>query len=345
MDGCESIPVHQLWAWWKNPVGLLMFETLMLFALPYLRLRYGTRILLFRGGGPAILVAMGLLFARLLGMRILLECNGIAWDELRMRGFGRVYQQWTRFSTWQQATLAHCIIGVTPQITAEMIRLARRYPSVGVTVQNGADPDRFSGITSAGNRKAFGIAKDVFVVGCVGAFSPWHGVVELVEAVRQYKAEMPDPFYLLAVGDGPLLHQITCQTRGKIGEVILAGSATPNEIPGFMECFDVGIVFHNAPLIGKYGMSSLKFWEYAAAGLPVLVREDCNMGDIVRRHNMGYIIPNSDPASVVKALKEAVLDHKNGNLQRIGKRNRQTIRDNYTWRHAAHLIEECFLTR
>lgn len=345
MCGCEDIPVHRLWAWWKNPAGLSLFETLVLFALPYLRFRYDTRILLLRGGGPAILIAIWFILARLLGMRVLLECNGIAWDELKMRGFGRVYQSWTKFSAWQQAKLAHCIIGVTPQITAEMIRLAGRQTSDGVTVQNGADPDRFSGITGAGKRKELGIAKEAFVVGCVGAFSPWHGIVELVEAVRQYNAEVPTAIYLLAVGDGPLLHQITCQTRGKIDEVILAGSATPDEIPGFMECFDVGIVFHNAPLKGKYGMSSLKFWEYAAAGLPVLVREDCNMGDIVRRHNMGYIIPNSDPASVVKALKEAVLDHKNGNLRRIGERNRQTIRDNYTWRHAAHLIEECFLTR
>ena len=67
----------------KNFISLLLFEILLLLSIPWIVLRYRPAALLVRGGGPGFIPGLIFWGFRMLGVRVVLECNGITWEEFR----------------------------------------------------------------------------------------------------------------------------------------------------------------------------------------------------------------------------------------------------------------------
>lgn len=352
MKGCEHIPVHQLNAWWKNPFGMMIFEILMVLYLPYLQRRFDIRVFLVRGGGPAMLPWAWFLAARLCRLHIILECNGIAWDELSILNYSGLFSKWTKFSAWQQAKLAHLIVGVTPNITREFLRLAGKPDNAGITIQNGADIERFSGVTGRGKRLALLIPTDALVVGFIGTLTGWYikGLQYLAQAIENYnRGEQNTKIYLVAYGEGDGRESFLRKYADSPWH-IFPGQIQPEEVPQSLEIFNVGVVFSNIHQMHRWGYSPLKFWEYLAAGLPALAFEDTNMGEMIRQNQLGFVLShNGQEAELQRKISDALHDivrkHFDGTLSEIGKHNREFVQKDYTWHRAAERLAKNFPTK
>ena len=166
------------WVPGKNALGLFWF------AATWIKLRYRPDVLLVRGGGPGWIPGIFFCLFRLLGIPVVLECNGITWTEFAQRGFSRLATKLVYFSAWQQAVSANRLIGVTREIADAYAKLGRRCPSKSNAISNGTYPEQFnfSKQKRLASRQRLGIPADALVVGYVGAFSRWHGVTRVAQA-------------------------------------------------------------------------------------------------------------------------------------------------------------------
>lgn len=139
----DNVITIKLWVPGKNVFGLFCFELLLLFMLPWFKVRYQWDALLVRGGGPSIIKWAVFLLGRLLGMRVTLECNGVAWLEFKSRGFSKLFCEYIKFSAWAQAKTASSLIGVTPAICDAYCKLAGRSEKVCYAISNGVFTEKF----------------------------------------------------------------------------------------------------------------------------------------------------------------------------------------------------------
>ncbi len=103
------------------------------------------------------------------------------------------------------------------------------------------------------------------VVGFVGGFSPWYALDRLVEACARIREKVP-ALHLLLVGDGPERARIeTMLAATPPGWYTLTGRVPHAEVPGYVACFDVGVITNH-----MWWTSPLKLLEYGAMGTAVV---------------------------------------------------------------------------
>lgn len=134
-------------------------------------------------------------------------------------------------------------------------------------IPNGVDVARFRPADSASARAKNGLT-DHFVVGYVGVLREWLDY-ELVTEAFDILAD--EPVALLVVGDGPCsveLKPLAERLTGK-AKVLLTGSCSYAEVPGWINAIDVGLVPFR---LNKMTSSALplKVFEYLACGKPVI---------------------------------------------------------------------------
>lgn len=90
---------------------------------------------------------------------------------------------------------------------------------------------------------------------------------------------------------------------------------------------DVGMqILANVPAF-YYGTSPNKFFDYLAAGRPVLNNYPGWLTDLIIHHQCGYVVPPDDPAAFAEALIHAA-DHR-ANLPAMGQRARELAQSDY----------------
>ena len=319
----------------KNPLGLYWFEMMLLTRLPYLLRRYKFDVLLVRGGGPAVAMGLVFLFARLLGIPVALECNGITWEEFRRRRYGRAVSLFVKFAAWQQAMTASVIIGVTRAIAQRYSRLAGRR-GAGIEIPNGVFPEDFADRSQrTAVRRRLGIPQDAFVIGFVGSFTPWHGTKRLIAAMTRVR-DMP--IYLLMVGAGGDEEDAKQTVRKHdLDRVVFTGSVGRDEISEYYQAMDVGTCLNTEELDG----SPLKFFEYLAAGVPILGSGFPQIREIINQHNCGMFLEECSEQQVAQALR-----HMYGHRERycrIGQSNQRLAESTYSWVRAAEQLEKVFV--
>jgi glycosyltransferase involved in cell wall biosynthesis len=118
--------------------------------------------------------------------------------------------------------------------------------------------------------------------------------------------------------------------------VRLPGMVPHDRIAPYYAAFDIGVFVSTDAEKRRYGTSSLKFWEYLAAGLPVLVSGDCNMTPIVEGHRMGILVRDVTPETLAAAIAEAY--RRREELAETGRRNRQLLIEKFSWLAVARRV-------
>jgi glycosyltransferase involved in cell wall biosynthesis len=161
-------------------------------------------------------------------------------------------------------------------------------------IPNGVEVERFA--TAAPT--ALGLPPDAVTIGFAGSMKPWHGVIDLLHAIRDL------PVQLVLAGHGPLLDELRLASAGD-PRVQILGDLPHGRIPGLLRALDIGV----APYLPdeQFYFSPLKVIEYLAAGLPVVCPRIGDLPELVG--DAGILYDSGDRAALGNALARLAGDH------------------------------------
>ncbi len=199
-------------------------------------------------------------------------------------------------------------------------------------IPNGVNIDRFVCDLPASDMRRELQIPDVFTIGFVGTFKPWHGVETLVHSFAKLKRDIPEAHLLLA-GSGPQenhLRELVTQL-GLASSVTFLGAIAHAEVPRVLHAMDVAVAPSKQTTSFYY--SPIKLFEYMAAGVCVVASRLGQMADILKDNESGLLFEPDDVDDLCEKLKRA---YDNPTMR---KKLSQTAFDHvcsqYTWRHAA----------
>lgn len=143
-----------------------------------------------------------------------------------------------------------------------------------------------------------------------GAVGTANGVNQLIGAVKLLTAqpELP-PFRLTVIGWGNQLAAVQAMVQQKaLQEVVQFLPPLPkDQLAKFLPAFDIGVATF-APYPVLEANSANKFYDYCAAGLPVVLNYEGWQARHLRRYYAGLSAPQGDLLAFVRALRTLILD-------------------------------------
>ncbi len=142
-----------------------------------------------------------------------------------------------------------------------------------------------------------------------GRYAPEKGLDLLVDAYRDYRTSVPDPWPLICCGQGPLRDRL----RGVEG-LEDRGFVQPRDLHGILATSGAFV------LPSTFDPWPLALVEACSAGLPVIASNACGSAvELIRDGFSGFMVPTGDRAGLVTALRRV---HHAPNLPDIGRRAR-----------------------
>jgi glycosyltransferase involved in cell wall biosynthesis len=219
---------------------------------------------------------------------------------------------------WVSYRSADRLIGLSPGIVQGIAR--RGVSEARVTmIPNGCDLGIFS--APAEPWRPDGVAATDLMAVFAGA----HGIANGLDAVLDAAAELkrlgrPD-IKVVLIGDGKLKPRLQRRAADEgLMNVIFHDAVSKGRIAGLMAATDVGLqILANVPAF-YFGTSPNKFFDYLAAGRPVLINYPGWLAELVAEHGCGFSVPPDDPKAFAAALVRAS-DHRD-ELPLMGRRSR-----------------------
>jgi glycosyltransferase involved in cell wall biosynthesis len=207
---------------------------------------------------------------------------------------------------------------------------------------NGVDTEKFRpGIGGEVEREKLGIALDETLVGFVGTFGPWHGVLALAEAITLIPPDARIRFLL--VGGGSLRGEVErVLTEAKAMErVIFAGVVEHERVPAMLDACDV-LASPHVPLAdgSEFFGSPTKLFEYMAMGKGIAASRLGQIGDVLEDEETALLV---EPGNV-RELSEAIqrLAGSKELRERLGASARRTAIERHTWGHNAARVLDAY---
>ena len=207
---------------------------------------------------------------------------------------------------------------------------------------NGVDPSIFH--PNAGGpelRTKLGVPHDEVVVGFVGTFGPWHGVLVLAEAIKTVVRDLNVKFLL--VGSGSLHAQVEQMLINEIRErrVIFTGPVNHKEVPQFLDACDI-LVSPHVPLAdgSEFFGSPTKLFEYMAMGKAIVASRLGQIADVLDDGKNALLVEPGDPGALASAIHRLA---ESGELREtLGAKARESVVQKHTWKHNAERVLEAY---
>lgn len=204
---------------------------------------------------------------------------------------------------WASYHSAHRVIGLSPGIVEGIAH--RGVPRERITlVPNGCDLGIFSDATDPWR------PGEVRPTDLMAVFAGTHGMANGLDAVLNTAAELKrrgrDDIKLVLIGNGKLKPALQARaTREGLTNMVFHDPVNKARLAGLMASTDVGIqCLANVPAF-YYGTSPNKFFDYIAAGLPVLNNYPGWLAEMITVHQCGFAVPPENPAAFADALEQA----------------------------------------
>jgi len=226
---------------------------------------------------------------------------------------------------WLSYRSARRLVGLSPGIVDGIARRGVARERIAL-IPNGCDLDIF-GAPSAHWRPAGVGAEDLMAV-----FTGTHGIANGLDAVLDAAAELKrrgrGDIKLVLIGDGKLKPALQARAQADgLDNLVFHPPVGKGQLAGLMAATDVGLqILANVPAF-YYGTSPNKFFDYLAAGLPVLNNYPGWLAEIIARHQCGFAVPPDDPVAFAAALCQAADDP--AERLRMGARARQLAAAEY----------------
>ena len=204
---------------------------------------------------------------------------------------------------WLSYRSAHRLIGLSPGIVDGIAH--RGIPRERIAlVPNGCDLDIFAG--NAQGWRPETVRPDDLLAVFAGTHGMANGLDAALDAAAELKRRGRGDIKLLLIGQGKM--KLALQTRAKregLDNVIFHDPINKTRLASLMAAADVGLqLLANIPAF-YYGTSPNKFFDYIAAGLPVLNNYPGWLADMLREHNCGFAISPDNASAFADALEQA----------------------------------------
>ena len=220
---------------------------------------------------------------------------------------------------WASYRSAHRLVGLSPGIVDGIAH--RGVPRDRIElVPNGCDLGIFGGNVEPWRPEG------IKSTDLMAAFTGTHGMANGLDAVLNAAAELKrrgrTDIKLLLIGQGKLKPGLQARAaREGLDNVVFHDPVNKTRLAGLMAATDVGMqILANVPAF-YYGTSPNKFFDYIAAGLPVLNNYPGWLAELIKRSECGFAVPPDDPAAFADALEKAADDRES--LKVMGRNGRR----------------------
>lgn len=207
---------------------------------------------------------------------------------------------------WASYRSAHRLVGLSPGIVEGIAGRGVDRDRIAM-VPNGCDLDLFD--TPDQPWQPEGVEDDDLLAIFAGAHGLANGLDSVLDAAGVLQQRGQDGIKLVLIGNGmekPRLKERAA--RETLTNVIFLDSVPKTQLVGLFKRADVGMqVLKNVPAF-YYGTSPNKFFDYVAAGLPVLNNYPGWLAEMIEAEQCGIVVPPADPEAFADALVRFAAD-------------------------------------
>lgn len=130
-----------------------------------------------------------------------------------------------------------------------------------------------------------------------------------LERLATVAADVPNAYFVFIGGgrlDQSLRHIV--ETLGLEDRVRFIPTVPLAELPTYTASADIGVQPIENTCLNHYTTDSNKLFEYVQAGLPIIASDLPEIRQVVRRHDLGLLVPPGDSAALTLALRNMVSD-------------------------------------
>lgn len=220
---------------------------------------------------------------------------------------------------WASYRSAHRLIGLSPGIVEGIAK--RGVPRERIAlVPNGCDLGIFAGNVEPWRPEQ--VKPDDLLAVFAGTHGMANGLDAVLDAAAELKQRGRDDIKLLLIGQGRLKPALQARAkREALDCVVFHEPVNKSRLAGLMASTDVGLqVLANVPAF-YFGTSPNKFFDYIAAGLPVLNNYPGWLAGMIRDNQCGFAVAPESPQAFADALEQAASDR--AVAKEMGKRGRE----------------------
>lgn len=219
---------------------------------------------------------------------------------------------------WMSYRSAHRLVGLSPGIVDGIAK--RGVPRERITlIPNGSDLDIFARDVQPWRPEQ--IKTDDLLAVFAGTHGLANGLGAVLDAAAELKRRGRDDIKLLLIGQGKFKPALQARAqRDALDCVVFHEPVDKLRLAGLLASTDIGLqVLANVPAF-YVGTSPNKFFDYIAAGLPVLNNYPGWLAEMIRDNRCGYLVEPENPHAFADALEQAADDRVTA--KEMGKRGR-----------------------
>ena len=195
---------------------------------------------------------------------------------------------------------------------------------------NGVNPAKFSpAIDCSDARRALPQGKTL--VGFIGIFGQWHGVLTLAAAVKHVVRECPEAHFVI-IGDGPLKSDMLriLERDGASEHVTFVGVIKHDQAPACLNACAILVSPHEDMADGSpFFGSPTKLFEYMAMGKGIVASRVGQLGEILEDGVDVLFVQQRKPEELARAISSLIKDPQQ--CLRLGTKAREKAISSYTW--------------
>ncbi len=203
---------------------------------------------------------------------------------------------------WLAYKSAQGHIGLSPGIVSGIQQHLVAEKKVAL-IPNGCDLAIFSADSKAKPWQPQGITDSDFVAVFAGTHGQANGLDSIIATAALLKARHEHQIKIILIGQGKLKSLLQQQAKQqKLDNVIFLEPVDKEKLSRLMRRANVGLqLLANIPAF-YYGTSPNKFFDYIAAGLPVINNYPGWLAELIEQHQCGIAVPPDDISALANAL-------------------------------------------
>lgn len=197
---------------------------------------------------------------------------------------------------------------------------------------NGVDTEEFSPSTDGSRIRRQYHLEDTIVVGFIGTFTKWHGVVTLCDAaITAIKQNSRLRFIMIGDGDLRTILQNRVAEMKYEKYFVFTGLIPHRDAPSYLAACDILVSPHLGFADGtKFFGSPTKLFEYMAMGKPIIASRLEQIGDIIVDGFNGLWMTPGDKEGLAEKILLLAADSKL--RKELGEKARDESEKKYTWK-------------
>jgi len=238
---------------------------------------------------------------------------------------------------------ASLIVVVSQALKNDLLKLG--IPEKKVLVNpNGVDTIKFNPEIAKSKkckklRQKLGVNENEILIGFSGTFGLWHGIPQLTEAIDKILREkLSENIHFLLIGNGSL-RQVSESKIGQYKEVTFIGEVPYTNIQYYLAICNILVSPHCPQIDGKeFFGSPTKLFEYMAMGKGIVASKLGQIGKILENEKTAILVKPGDVDELINEILRLASDKTL--RERLGRKAREEVVKNYTWkRNTQKLIE------